>query len=63
MGDDKRPDLARTLERSHDLAAAGATDVQLPLLAFVRKPERLSDFFEALRESWRGGLAEREGGA
>ncbi len=54
MGDDERPDLARTLERSHDLGAAGATDVQLPLLAFVRKPERLPDFFAALRESWRG---------
>ena len=52
MGDDKRPDLARTLARSHELGAAGATDVQLPLLAFVRKPERLPDFFAELMERW-----------
>ncbi|MGH8311420.1 MAG: hypothetical protein ACRETX_16705 [Steroidobacteraceae bacterium] len=30
--------------------AAGATDVQLGLLAFVRKPEQLEAFFGELRE-------------
>jgi probable F420-dependent oxidoreductase len=52
-GEDRRPDLARTLEGVAKLAAAGATDVQLPLLAFVRKPERLPDFFAELGERWR----------
>ena len=51
-GEDRRPDLARTLERTADLAAAGAPDVQLPLLAFVRQPERLPDWFAELRERW-----------
>jgi len=49
---DKRPDLARTLEGAHAFAAAGATDVQLPLLAFVRAPEALPDWFAELRERW-----------
>ena len=49
---DKRPDLARTLEGAHALAEAGATDVQLPLLAFVRAPEALPDWFAELRERW-----------
>ena len=57
-GADRRPDLARTLEGSHDLAAAGATDVQLPLLAFVRAPEALSDFFGELAAAWRKVKAE-----
>lgn len=52
-GDDRRPDLARTLARASDLAEAGATDVQLALLAFVRRPEGLSDFFAELAERWR----------
>jgi len=51
-GDDGRPDLARTLARAPELAAAGATDVQLPMLAFVRKPERLPGFFAELSERW-----------
>ena len=51
-GDDRRPDLARTLARAHDLAQAGATDVQLAMLAFVRKPERQAEWFEELRERW-----------
>jgi len=58
LGDDRRPDLARTLERAPALAEAGATDVQLPLLAFVRRPEQLADWFAELRERW---LAQRGG--
>jgi len=54
LGDERRPDLARTLERAHALEAAGATDVQLPLLAFVRRPEQLGDWFAELRERWAG---------
>ena len=50
---DKRPHLAKTLEGAHALAAAGATDVQLPLLAFVRAPEALPDFFAELGPAWR----------
>jgi probable F420-dependent oxidoreductase len=52
LGEDRRPDLARTLERVPALAAAGATDVQLPLLAFVRRPEQLPDWFAELSERW-----------
>jgi hypothetical protein len=52
LGDDRRPDLARTLARAPGLAAAGATDVQLPMLAFVRRPEGLADFFAELEERW-----------
>jgi probable F420-dependent oxidoreductase len=51
-GDAGRPDLARTLARAPELALAGATDVQLPMLAFVRKPERLPEFFAELSERW-----------
>ncbi len=47
-----RPDLAGTLAGAPDLVRAGATDVQLPLLAFVRRPEQLGDFFGALAEQW-----------
>jgi probable F420-dependent oxidoreductase len=49
----KRPDLARTLEGAHAFAGIGVTDVQLPLLAFVRAPEALPDWFAELRERWR----------
>lgn len=59
LGDDRRPDLARTLARASALAAAGATDVQLALLAFVRRPEQLEDWFAELAERW---AALREGG-
>jgi probable F420-dependent oxidoreductase len=52
-GADRRPHLARTLEGAHALAAAGATDVQLPLLAFVRSPDGLADFFAELASAWR----------
>lgn len=52
-GDDRRPHLARTLAGAHALVAAGATDVQLPLLAFVRAPEALADWFAELAECWR----------
>ena len=59
-------DLARTLAGAHELAAAGATDVQLPLLAFVRAPEALPDFFAELALLARdqaGGAARRNGRA
>jgi len=52
-GDGGRPDLARTLAGAHALAAAGATDVQLPLLAFVRRPEALPEWFAELAQAWR----------
>jgi len=51
-GAGQRPDLAATLAGAHELAAAGATDVQLPMLAFVRRPEQLDAFFAALGEQW-----------
>lgn len=47
-----RPRLADTLAGARDLAARGATEVQLPLLAFVRKPEELPDFFAELHTAW-----------
>jgi probable F420-dependent oxidoreductase len=52
IGADKRPDLVATLAGAAELARVGATDVQLPLLAFVRKPEQQDDFFGALAEHW-----------
>jgi probable F420-dependent oxidoreductase len=52
-GASKKPDLALTLEGAHALVAAGATDVQLPLLAFVRAPEQLPDWFAELGSRWR----------
>jgi probable F420-dependent oxidoreductase len=55
-GDDRRPSLARTLEGAQALAAAGATDAQLPLLAFVRAPEALPDWFAELAETWKRTL-------
>jgi probable F420-dependent oxidoreductase len=51
-GDDGRPHLERTLAGTHALAEAGATDVQLAMLAFVRRPERQDEWFAALREAW-----------
>jgi len=52
LDDDQRPDLAATLAGTSELVRAGATDVQLPMLAFVRKPEQQADFFGALAEQW-----------
>jgi probable F420-dependent oxidoreductase len=51
-GANGRPDLAATLASAHELAAAGATDVQLGLLAFVRRPEQQEAFFAELSERW-----------
>jgi probable F420-dependent oxidoreductase len=51
-GDDGRPHLERTLEGAGVLAEAGATDVQLPMLAFVRRPEQQDAWFAALRQAW-----------
>jgi probable F420-dependent oxidoreductase len=51
-GDDGRPHLVRTLEGVRALAEAGATDVQLAMLAFVRRPEQQDEWFGALREAW-----------
>ena len=58
MGANGRPDLAATLAGAHELAAAGATDVQLGLLAFVRKPEQQDAFFAELRERWAAEASE-----
>jgi len=52
MGANGRPDLAATLAGAHELAAAGATDLQLGMLAFVRKPEHQDAFFAELKERW-----------
>jgi probable F420-dependent oxidoreductase len=52
MGANGRPDLAATLSGVQELAAAGATDAQLGLLAFVRRPEQQDAFFAELRERW-----------
>lgn len=52
-GADGRPDLRRTLEAAPELARAGATDVQLPLLAFVRRPEQVPEWLESLGAAWR----------
>jgi alkanesulfonate monooxygenase SsuD/methylene tetrahydromethanopterin reductase-like flavin-dependent oxidoreductase (luciferase family) len=49
-----RLDLGATLAGAHELAVAGATDVQLPMLAFVRRPEQLDTFFGELAERWAG---------
>src|SRR5262245_25108679 len=51
-GDDGRPNLARTLAAAPELARRGATDVQIPLLAFTRTPDRLPEFFAELGETW-----------
>ena len=51
-GANGRPDLAATLAGAHELAAAGATDLQLGLLAFARRAEQLEAFFAELREKW-----------
>ncbi len=47
-----RPDLAATLRGVHDLGVRGATEAQLQMLAFVRTPERMPDFFAELSEIW-----------
>ncbi len=57
-GDDGRPHLGRTLEGAHALAEAGATDVQLAMLAFVRRPEQQDDWLAALAQAW-SALASR----
>ncbi len=49
---DGRPDLEKTLLGARDLGVRGATEVQLQMLAFVRKPAGISVFFEELRETW-----------
>jgi len=51
-GADGRPDLAQTLRGAADLGVRGATEVQLQMLAFVRKPDGLSAFFDELRDVW-----------
>jgi probable F420-dependent oxidoreductase len=60
MGANGRPDLAATLAGAHELAALGATDVQLGLLAFVRKPEQLEAFFAELRDRWAAQVSRSE---
>lgn len=45
-------DLRRTLEGAQDLGRRGATEVQIQLLAFVRKPDQIPEFFAELRETW-----------
>src|SRR5690349_13847827 len=47
-GDDKRPDLARSIESVPDLVAAGATNVHVPMQAFCRDPAAAPEFFADL---------------
>jgi probable F420-dependent oxidoreductase len=58
IGANGRPDLGATLAGVHELAAAGATDAQLGLLAFVRKPEQQDAFFAELSERWQASRSE-----
>lgn len=51
-GSDGRPDLKRTLQGAHDLGVRGATEVQLQMLTFVRKPGQIADFFSELGQTW-----------
>jgi alkanesulfonate monooxygenase SsuD/methylene tetrahydromethanopterin reductase-like flavin-dependent oxidoreductase (luciferase family) len=53
LGENRRPDLGATLGGAHELARRGATDVQLPMLAFVRTPDALRDWFDELSTRWR----------
>ena len=52
QGAQGRPNLKKTLEGAHDLGVRGATEVQLQMLAFVRKPDGAAAFFDELRETW-----------
>lgn len=49
---DGRPSLKRTLAGARDLGSRGATEVQLQMLAFVRKPDAMPAFFRELAEVW-----------
>lgn len=51
--DARRPLLGPTLESAPDLARRGATEIDLPLQAFVRRPEEIPSFFAELGERWR----------
>ena len=51
-GEGGKPDLKRTLEGVRDLGARGATEAQLQMLAFVRSPDRLDEFFAELGDTW-----------
>jgi probable F420-dependent oxidoreductase len=48
-GDDKRPDLARSMESVTELRAAGATDVHVTLRAFAREIEDAPKVMSELR--------------
>jgi probable F420-dependent oxidoreductase len=49
MGDDGRPDLARSMESVGELSAAGATDVHVTLRAFAREVEDAPNMMGELR--------------
>lgn len=51
-GGDGRADLRKTLEGTAAMGARGATEVQIPLLAFVRQPDDLPAFFDSLGDAW-----------
>lgn len=51
--DDRRPDLDRSLQALPALAAAGATDVFLPLAAFARTPAEAPAFLDRLVPAFR----------
>jgi len=52
MGDDQRPDLARSMASVPDLVAAGATDVIVTLKAFARDTAAAPDALVRIREQF-----------
>jgi probable F420-dependent oxidoreductase len=55
-GDDGRADLARTVASVPELVALGATNVQVPLQAFVRDPAKAPAFFTELVARFRDAV-------
>src|SRR5262245_34969152 len=53
MGDDGRPDLARSIESVPELLEAGATDVHLTLRAFARESGRAAKVMHEIAERFR----------
>lgn len=55
--DDRRPDLARSLEAVPQLVAAGATDVFVPLAAFARDADAARELFAPLVTGFRAAVS------
>jgi hypothetical protein len=56
-GDDKQADLGRSMESVAALAAAGGTNVHVPLQAFCREPEGAPAFFADLVQRFQAAQA------